>query len=496
MRSSPSAAAPSCIAAILGGAALATKLGALPFLAFLALYAACERPRRRDALVAAALLIAAAAPTYAVAWAKTGNPLFPFLNQRFHSPLLPPDAAIGDIRFRQPLTWHTPYDLTFHTNLYFEGQRGSFGFQYLVLAPLALAALLLVRRRAIAAAALIALGAALVILRSDPNARYLYPELPLLAIPFAALLGWSATRHRLLWCALLAFAIAAAALDTWFLPSSSYYHKDLYGPLTDSQRQQSLAAVAPIRVVIAWFERNHPGAPVLLTQDTAIAGLTGPVFENQWHQYNTADRIRRAPDPAALHALLDQWGVRYVIARRAHIGVAIRPRTLSDLIGQCGTPEFALDEFYVSRLEPGCTPSNPPPATAQPEIVVPPGRYDDFDPAILFRGDWERSADFEAALGHTTSYTEAPGAEISFAFQGVELTWIFARAPNRGIARVTIDGVARGDFDLYGAGAQWRQRLTFGPLAPGRHLAVIRVTGGRRPAAEGAFVDLDAFEVK
>ena len=483
-------------AAILGGAALATKLGALPFLVFLALYAAWKRPRWRTALAAAVLLIATAAPTYAIAWAKTGNPIFPFLNQKFHSPLLPPSAAIGDVRFRQPLTWHTVYDLTFRTDRYFEGQRGSFGFQYLVLAPLALAALLLVRRREVAAATLIALCAALVILRSDPNARYLYPELPLLSIPFAALLAWCAVHGRGVWRALLAFAIAAALLDTWFLPSSSYWHKDLYGPFTDAQRQQYLPGTAPIRAVIAWFERVHPGAPVLLTQDTAIAGLSGPVYENQWHQYNTEQQIRSAPDAAALRALLEGWGVRYAIARRARIGVAIRPRTLSDLIGQCGTPEFALDEFYVSRLEPGCTPSAPPPGTAQPEIVVPRGRYDDFNPAILFRGDWERSADFAEAVDHTTSYTDAPGAEISFAFEGTELTWIFARAPNRGIARVTIDGTAHGDFDLYGAAPEWRQQLTFGALAAGRHLAVIHVTGGHRPASGGAFVDLDAFDVK
>ena len=54
-------------------------------------------------------LFAAAAPPYAIAWLKTGNPIFPFLNQKIHSRLLPRDAEIRDARFRQPLTWHTPY---------------------------------------------------------------------------------------------------------------------------------------------------------------------------------------------------------------------------------------------------------------------------------------------------------------------------------------------------------------------------------------------------
>ena len=36
--------------------------------------------------------------------------------------------------------WDTLYDLTFRTHLTYEGRNGSFGFQYLVLAPLAVAA--------------------------------------------------------------------------------------------------------------------------------------------------------------------------------------------------------------------------------------------------------------------------------------------------------------------------------------------------------------------
>ena len=109
-------------------------------------------------MLAALLLLAAAAPPYVIAWAKTGSPLFPFLNERFHSGLLEPKADILDPRFHQPLTWKTPYDLTFHSHRYWEGQDGSFGFQYLVLAPLALLTLPFARhaterRAAITAAA-------------------------------------------------------------------------------------------------------------------------------------------------------------------------------------------------------------------------------------------------------------------------------------------------------------------------------------------------------
>ena len=48
--------------------------------------------------------------------------------------------------------------------------------------------------------------------------------------------------------------------------------------------------------MIAWFNRAHPQAAVLLTQDSYIAGLDGDVYENHWHQYNTLDQLRRAED--------------------------------------------------------------------------------------------------------------------------------------------------------------------------------------------------------
>ena len=59
-----------------------------------------------------------------------------------------------------------------------------------------------------------------------------------------------------------------------------------------------MGVTAPIRNVIAWFNRAHPQAAVLLTQDSYIAGLGGDVYENHWHQYNTLDQIRRARERA------------------------------------------------------------------------------------------------------------------------------------------------------------------------------------------------------
>jgi 4-amino-4-deoxy-L-arabinose transferase-like glycosyltransferase len=263
------------LAAALGGTAMAIKFGALAILAPAIVCAAIEvwRSRKQTGArwaLAAGLVVLAAAPPYAIAWIKTGNPIFPFANDRFLSRQLSPKAGIRDQRFADPLTWKTPYDLTFRTTRYYEGQYGSFGFQYLALAPLALLALLVAPRRQAVIAAVVAGSAILLILGTEPNARYLYSALPLLFVPLAALLGWAAAHQRLLARSLLAFALACAALNVYFLPGSSYYHKDFYGPFTPGQREAYVDVTAPIRNVIAWFNRAHPQAAVLLTQDSDI----------------------------------------------------------------------------------------------------------------------------------------------------------------------------------------------------------------------------------
>ncbi|MEO8595270.1 MAG: glycosyltransferase [Candidatus Solibacter sp.] len=508
------------VAATLGGSAMATKFGAIAFLVPALVCCAVELWHRRNAHVlppahagqtipdadalprgslrlkagsALVLLLVCAAPPYVIAWAKTGNPVFPFRNDQFHSPQLSPKAEIRDDRFRKPLTWHTPYDLTFRSNRLYEGQDGSFGFQYLIVAPLALLALLVSPRRQAVIAASVAMTAILLILNSEPNARYLYPALPMLMVPFAALCGWSLAHHRPLARVLLAFAVLAGAVNVYFLPASSYYHKDLYGPFSNAQREDYLGITAPIRKVISWFNRAHPQAAVLLTQDSYIAGLGGDVYENHWHQYNTLERLRGAQNIAGVRSTLDSWNVKYLIARRPTATSYARPLALRELLDQCTIPEYAFGEFYMAHLEPVCRAAAVP---RDPLITVTPGTYDDLDPAILLHGDWDRNDEFEDAYHHTVSYTDIAGADIRFAFQGNELEYLFAKAPNRGIAAVTIDGIDKGRIDLYSPKVEWNSIARFDYLGPGRHLLIIRVTGESRAESTGKFVDVDCLRVK
>ena len=129
-------------------------------------------------------------------------------------------------------------------------------------------------------------------------------------------------------------------------------------------------------------------------------------------------------------------------------------------------------------------------------MPVHPGAYDDFDPSLRFAGDWEQSEDFDSAYLHSISYTEAPGAAVSLAFEGRGVSYVFTRAPNRGIAEIEIDGARRDALDLYSPRIEWQSRFDICCLAAGRHVISIRATGRKRPNASGAFIDVDALLVQ
>jgi Dolichyl-phosphate-mannose-protein mannosyltransferase len=335
-------------AALLAGAALATKLWAAVFLAVGAPFILWEIVRRKalkPAFLALLLALAIGLPPYAIAAWKTGNPIYPFKNEKLHSPLLDPAVIFQDNEFRQPLTWRAPLDLAFHTHLYYEGQNGTLGFQYLLFLPLGLLALLTKSRRAIASF-VIATGGSILVLSAEPNVRYLYSALPFLFVPFGALL----TKPR---PALLALAIASAALNLYFLPGSSWYHKDFHvrSPFSAAARESYMRENIPIRSALLQFNRAHPSSNIFLANDEDIADPLGDVYEGGWHQYNHLVQLRQAKSLPALTALLEEWDVHYIASRKTEPGEQRDPPLMADFLERCTALEYQIDQIRVSRLE-------------------------------------------------------------------------------------------------------------------------------------------------
>jgi hypothetical protein len=248
------------------GAAVAVKLIAGAFAVPIVVVAALAAFRKREwrtALLAAAMLILFAAPPYAYAFAKTGNPIFPFANRVFRSPDFDTAKSFSDPRFTAKPSWKTPYEITFRSKEYMEAQGGAGGFQYfLLLAP----AILLTRRRDQAAIVAIAGVAAGIILAVLPNLRYLYPALPLASLAIA----WLVAETPLV--AGTSGLLLLIALDLWFLPSSGWYNKD-FALFRHSDIQPYLERMAPVRLLIADLNRRAPRQPVAFFSTEQTGGL-------------------------------------------------------------------------------------------------------------------------------------------------------------------------------------------------------------------------------
>jgi len=336
-------------------------------------------------------------------------------------------------------------------------------------------------------AGVVALGASFLIMRSQPNARYLYTALPLLSVTFAALLGWAAD-HRRLYRALIAFVVACIAINSYFLPSSSYYHKDfcLRLPFSRAERDRFRAEAVPVREVIAYYNRAHPNSTVLMASESAIAGLNGTIYENHWQQYHTLMSIRHTLNVPDMVRLMQSWGVEYFIASKPAVEDDVKPAALREMLERCTEAEYELGDQYLARLQPTC----------RPQRVVSSGFYDDFDPAVLFRGDWTMDRSFEGPDRHTISYSDIPGSEAQILFEGKALTYEYTKAPNRGLAEVIIDGGSQGTIDLYSPKVEWQTHTRFCCFAAGKHVAVIRVVGRANPKSTGVYIDLDSFTVE
>jgi len=481
--------------AFLCGSAVAVKFGAVAIAVVLAPIALGSL-RRKNAWIAGwamVIFLAAALPTYAIAFAKTGSPLFPFRNAVFSSKLIPKSETFRDERFREKPSFLTPYNVTFHTRRYFEGQDGALGLAFFFVVPLGLLGLMVRRPPQAVSAAVVATGASALILCTEPNVRYIYPCLALMMVPFGGLLDWS--QHNAAWFGKLIWVIVliSAAANIYLLPSSSYYHKDFVTkpfslPIDARHREQS----PDIRNAIDDYNALRGDSSVLFASATSFAGTEGVVYENNWHQFSTQNEIRNAGDVPALMKLLQSWNVHYVIARKPGWGENLDPAPLRELLASCTFVESEHGFEYLARIDASCRTKQ----LSAAGYAVPPGAVDDYDPAIVYRGQWTHDEQFSEPYLHTVSYSNQTGAYLSIAFDGTALVYLCDRAPNRGTAEILIDGKFARTIDLYAAAPEWHHHELLGHFARGRHTAVIRVGAQKNPAATDHYVDLDLFEVK
>jgi len=487
------------LAFVLLGAAVATKAIALAFLPGVGLIVVWTWWRRRgqpahtirQAALAGLCFLVFAIPPYWTAAAKTGNPVFPYFPGVFPGKFQHMAEGFAGPPPTGPRTFAAPFDLTFHTGLYREVQDGAMGFQYFLFLPLALA---LLHRKWPDIARLSGLTFALftiATLRADPTSRYFYAALPMatvfIAAAFASLRGLDPRLYRLS----IILAVAVLCLDVYFIPSSGWMFKDFVtNPASRQARLDYLTAHAPERNLVAYLNRTHPGAPVAFFESNAIAGLHGPALTTTWHNVDFYNRMLDARSPAECRHILEDNGVRFVIAPLASSGIPITTTPEEAFLKQCTEPDSTSGNFYAGHVKDWC-PAEP----EQPPEVLQPGEYDDWDARLGYRGLWSRLRFGEASKGTLTA-SESAGAELVVRFEGSEVIYVYTKAFNRGMAEVVLDGASQGTLDLYSPAIEWRTATPFRATGPGPHTLQIRVTGRKNPAATGVFVDVDTVIVR
>jgi hypothetical protein len=126
---------------------------------------------------------------------------------------------------------------------------------------------------------------------------------------------------------------------------------------------------------------------------------------------------------------------------------------------------------------------------------VPPGYYDDNDPALVYQGAWTKASAIHGPDRDTRAFAKDAPASVSMAFEGGTVYYMFGKGPNYGIASVSIDGVEQKPVDQYAKDVEWLYKYRYCCFGPGRHVIVIRSSGAKNPDSSGYALDVDSISI-
>lgn len=257
--------------------------------------------------------------SYAFAWYKTGNPLFPLYNGYFKSPFFGQYNFI-DTRYAPGFSFKSYWGLFFNTTRHYESLNFVAGFQYLLLLPLAIVMLLLFGRSRSATRMLLPLcGFGVTMFAAVQYWRYLFPILPLASVLIGALFyrGHRGIGKILLRRITTATLLVFAAINMYFFPGISWYFDHPAGKMyRPDQREELLTEHMPEQFFNAQINRDAPQAGVLYERDRPFGAtlLASPTYTN-WYAPATLEQIDAIRSPQDMLAFLRQHKINYVFWR-------------------------------------------------------------------------------------------------------------------------------------------------------------------------------------
>jgi len=253
---------------------------------------------------------------YVNAWVRTGNPVFPFMNTIFASPLFPTSAPFNNPLYNAPLSLSTPYDLVMHSGRYLEGLDGAAGIQWLLLFPVIGIGLLGRARRLRVALLALAAGFAIAVYVQQSYLRYLFPAFVLLAILAGCALGdW--IRSPAAAAALMVTGIVAVLVNVGLMPSASWTNASLClrCSLDAEVRADYVARNAPLRVVADYLNRNLPDARVgfFVFNGPGASGYVGYSRAANWHDVRVFQDLAAASTVDEVAAVVRRYALTHAV---------------------------------------------------------------------------------------------------------------------------------------------------------------------------------------
>jgi hypothetical protein len=177
---------------------------------------------------------------------------------------------------------------------------------------------------------------------------------------------------------------------------------------------------------------------------------------------------------------------RYVLWNSSRIVVRVPANASGTLAIQVKTAK-GLSNGKTFRV----TGSSAPSPTPTP---APGTSYQETDTHLRYLGAWAGVAD-QGCSGGTQKAVNGPGA-VFIDFTGTQAHVIASKGPAYGVMKVTLDGAAQPNVDLY-AGAASYQQIVFSKtgLTDAAHRLVIEWTNSKNAAASATTINLDALRI-
>jgi len=309
------------LAGILLGGALAAKavtFTVLPvlFLVLVWRYRAWSKRRLVGAIaLGLVLLLAIGSIPYATAWYLTANPVFPFFNHIFQSPLWPAVAFDPPAVFAKGLTWDVLYQVTFHSEQFLESRTGSAGFQWLLLFTPALLTLLAARHGRGLVLFVVAVLSVALTFQSLAYLRYVFPSFAWVAAGIGVAISVGYNGSIVFRRFLFVIGSTVIILNVVFFKSGTYYG-DLspQALMGKSERDAYLNNRLPIRNAVELVNNlNSRRSPVAVFSSPLTAGLNSDGLYPNWYNHRFQVKVSETKTADDMAQLLMDQGVDYVI---------------------------------------------------------------------------------------------------------------------------------------------------------------------------------------